>query len=252
MVNAKEYSYITLINEIKSDKNNDEYRPLTKPEEKQMILDTPNRDELNQKLIKHNITLVTKEVNKYRNQVDVDDLFQNGMIGLVIASERFDITATNRFSTFAYWYIKKYVYNSYDHANKQFDGKTNGMVQSMDAPLKNSGDGDDGGTFGNIVDDKIIIELPNTSPYKRMVDIDATEICSKLFTDLKKHGILSEKESFVLENRYLNGFSNGVIAKELNVSKTYISLLHKNMITKLKTFMSNQYGISNLEEILYA
>ena len=249
MVKPKEYSYMTLINDIKSDTKHNEYRPLTKPEEKEMIANTPDREELNQKLIKHNITLVMKEVNKYRNQVDVDDLFQNGMIGLVIASERFDITVTNRFSTYAYWYIKKYVYNSYDDANKQFDGKTNGMVSSMDQPI---GSEDGGATLANVIDDKLAIEPPNTSPYKRMVDIDTVNICSKLFTDLKMNGILSEKETYVLENRYLKGTSNTVIADELKVSRTYVSHLHKNMISKLKTFMSSHYGIDNLEEILYA
>ena len=62
-----------------------------------------------QTLIFHNLRLVLSIAGDYKNvsELPFDDLFQNGVIGLCVAAERYD--GSSRFTTFAYPWIKKYV-----------------------------------------------------------------------------------------------------------------------------------------------
>ncbi len=46
-------------------------------------------------------------VNYYNNKLEIDDLFQAGMMGLLKAAEKFDITMNTAFSTYATFWIKQ-------------------------------------------------------------------------------------------------------------------------------------------------
>lgn len=78
--------------------------PLLTPEEEQKA--TP------QELIYHNLRLVLSIASGYKgvSTVPLEDLFQNGCIGLCIAADRYD--RSGRFSTYSFPYIKKYVLKS--------------------------------------------------------------------------------------------------------------------------------------------
>lgn len=61
-------------------------------------------------LIRKNERLVRSEVKKVlglKNGVFYDDLYQEGMVGLLRAIEKFDFRQGNRFSTYATWWIKQ-------------------------------------------------------------------------------------------------------------------------------------------------
>lgn len=56
----------------------------------------------------HNLRLVLSIASKYKGYgVELDDLFQSGVLGLLIACERYD--GTVRFSTYSYNWILKYI-----------------------------------------------------------------------------------------------------------------------------------------------
>ena len=62
------------------------------------------------RLVESNLRLVSYVARRYGDLgVPFDDLFQEGAIGLVRAVERFDPARGVRFSTFAYWWIRKAV-----------------------------------------------------------------------------------------------------------------------------------------------
>ena len=50
--------------------------------------------------------LVRHVVNKYNFRTDYDDLYQAGMMGLIIAFKKYDQTRESNFLDYAYFYIK--------------------------------------------------------------------------------------------------------------------------------------------------
>lgn len=84
---------------------------LNKEEEQELFLKYLNGDKKARvKLILCNFKLVISIVNKYmRKDMIVDDMIQEGLIGLIKAVDDFDISKNFKFSTYASWWIKKYV-----------------------------------------------------------------------------------------------------------------------------------------------
>lgn len=61
-------------------------------------------------LVNHNIAFVLSMCRRYAGKgCRLDDLVQEGMIGLLKAVEHFDPAKGNRFSTYASWWIRAYV-----------------------------------------------------------------------------------------------------------------------------------------------
>jgi RNA polymerase primary sigma factor len=58
------------------------------------------------KLVYSNVRLVKKILNHYKWLNLDDDLFSEGLIGLCLAVEKYDYRKGNRFSTFAYYWIR--------------------------------------------------------------------------------------------------------------------------------------------------
>ncbi|MCM1984437.1 sigma-70 family RNA polymerase sigma factor [Lyngbya confervoides] len=58
------------------------------------------------KLYKANRGLIVAIALEYRTQADLDDLIQEGFLGLMKAARRFDPTKGHKFSTYAFWWIR--------------------------------------------------------------------------------------------------------------------------------------------------
>lgn len=75
------------------------YKPLTPEQE---ITATPEQ------LVKHSMLFVVSIAKQYGGRAsDLKDLIQEGMIGLIKASERYDSTKGFKFITYAVWYIQQ-------------------------------------------------------------------------------------------------------------------------------------------------
>lgn len=74
------------------------------------ILDTKIDKERIDDLVKSNIGLVRMFVNRYKHcGVPLDDLMQEGSIGLIEAAKRFDVDREVKFSTYARYWIILYI-----------------------------------------------------------------------------------------------------------------------------------------------
>lgn len=90
---SKEYKLLTFAEEIDLAKKIEKYTGR-------------RRQEAYDKLVYSNIRLVRKILNHYKFMNLDDDLFSEGLIGLCIAVDKYDYKKGNRFSTFAYYWIR--------------------------------------------------------------------------------------------------------------------------------------------------
>ncbi len=79
-------------------------------------MDKPDPRELSSEALYHAYRdLVFSIANQYKNYgVPLEDLKQEGMIGLILARDSFDASLGNEFSTYATYWIKKYILNALD------------------------------------------------------------------------------------------------------------------------------------------
>lgn len=67
-------------------------------------------EKLHNRMAESNLRLVVSIAGKYREcNVPLNDIIQEGNLGLMVAVQRFDVQLGNRFSTYAGWWIKHYI-----------------------------------------------------------------------------------------------------------------------------------------------
>ncbi len=97
-----------------------------------------------QKLVRHNLALVVAIARKQRRgTVRLDDLVQEGNVGLMRAAEKFDPHAGTRFSTYAVWWIRAYVGRYLKEARSTVRPRSGEAAQpdfSLDAAVGENGD----------------------------------------------------------------------------------------------------------------
>lgn len=70
----------------------------------------------------HNIKLVFNIAKKYMSLTnDFDGLAMNGVKGLAEAASRFDITKNIKFVTYAHWWVRKYILETFDKRRTYID-----------------------------------------------------------------------------------------------------------------------------------
>jgi RNA polymerase primary sigma factor len=87
------------------------YPPLSREEEKALALRVKAGDQrARELLVRHNLPFVVAVSRKYLGRgARLDDLIQEGNIGLLKAIEKFDTGKGTRFSTYAIWWIRAYI-----------------------------------------------------------------------------------------------------------------------------------------------
>jgi RNA polymerase primary sigma factor len=94
------------------------HKLLTKEEEFKLADDKTSQQSKNA-LIKSNLKLVMSIANKYQGRgLELEDLIQEGNIGLMKAVEKFDTSKDLRFSTYATWWIKQSILQAISDQSK--------------------------------------------------------------------------------------------------------------------------------------
>jgi RNA polymerase primary sigma factor len=119
--------------------------PLTAEAERELATraragDRAARDEL----VRRNVALVVAFVRKQAlGGVSFDEVVQEGNLGLLRAAEKYDPHAGTRFSTYAVWWIRAYVWKYLKLARSAVRPKSGTAARadfSLDAPLGEDGD----------------------------------------------------------------------------------------------------------------
>ena len=202
--------------------------PLSKEEEEKYIESylKGNQDARN-KLIEHNLRLVAHIVKKYdSNKEDTDDLISIGTIGLIKGIDSFSNSKGPKITTYCARCIENEILMYFRSNNKNL----------KNVSLNESVGFDKDGNEITILD---ILKAPKPD----YVDEINKKDNIKLLKDYM--GVLTDREKEIIIMRYgLNNTEEQTqkkIAKELKISRSYVSRIEKRALTKiLREFMKNK------------
>ncbi len=201
--------------------------PLTEEEEKLYIKEKMlgNKDARN-KLIEHNLRLVAHIVKKFDTKIaDQDDLIGIGTIGLIKGVDTFSLTKNVKLTT----YCAKCIENEilmYFRSNNKFSKNI-----SLNDAIGYDKDGNE----------IAILDILKTPKEDFIDDIEKKDNIKLLNKYIK---VLNKREKEILIKRYgLNNkdeLTQKEIAKDLNISRSYVSRIEKRALTKiLREFIKN-------------
>lgn len=202
--------------------------PLSKEEEEKYLelMLNGNQDARNV-LIEHNLRLVAHIVKKYEhNQVDSDDLISIGVIGLIKGIDSYSYKHGTRITTYAARCIENEILMYFRNDKK------NSKNVSMNDSLGFDKDGNE----------ITLLDVLKTPEPDFAGDIEVQDNIKSL---VKYLSVLNDREREIINKRY--GLNNNVemtqkeIAKELDISRSYVSRIEKRALTKLlREFIKNK------------
>ena len=205
--------------------------PLSKEEEdKYLDLYLNNKDKnARNKLIEHNLRLVAHIVKKYENtRNDIDDLISIGIIGLIKGIDTYSHIHNTKLATYCARCIDNEILMYFRNDKK------NSKNISIDEKVGFDKD-------GNEITFMDILKTPKPD------FIEDIHIQNNIKLLDKYINVLSDREKVIITKRYgLNNtdeLTQKEIAKELNISRSYVSRIEKRALTKLlrEFIRNNQY-----------
>ena len=207
--------------------NNVFKEPLSKEEEEKYIdLLLKGDKDARDKLIEHNLRLVAHITKKYENtNIDNDDLISIGTIGLIKGIDSYSKKHGTKITTYCAKCIENEVLMFF-RSNK----KNNNTI-SLDDPIGYDKEGND----ITILD---VLKTPKPDYVEDMYIKDNIKLLGKYLNGL------STREKEIIVRRYgLSGYDEQTqkeIAKDLNISRSYVSRIEKRAVTKiLREFIKN-------------
>ncbi|MBQ9024702.1 MAG: RNA polymerase sporulation sigma factor SigK [Bacilli bacterium] len=205
--------------------------PLSSEEEKKYLDDYLNNNDKDarNKLIEHNLRLVAHVVKKYETtRNDTDDLISIGIIGLIKGIDTYSHKHNTRLATYCARCIDNEILMHFRN-----DKKNNKNI-SIDESIGFDKD-------GNEITFMEILKTPKPDFAEDIHIQNNIKLLGKYMD------ILSDREKTIIIKRYgLNNtdeLTQKEIAKELNISRSYVSRIEKRALTKLlrEFIRNNQY-----------
>ena len=176
------------------------------------------------KLIEHNLRLVAHIVKKFDNsKYDTDDLISIGTIGLIKGIDSFKKSKATKITTYAARCIENEILMHFRSNKKQ------ASTVSLNDSIGYDKDGNEVSLIEMIKDDSIDFA-------------DSIHLKDNILLLKKYFHVLNKREQEILIKRYglLNEeeHTQKQIAKDLNISRSYVSRIEKRALSKvLKEFM---------------
>ena len=202
--------------------------PLSKEEEDECVRKAKLGDQdARNKLIEHNLRLVAHIVKKYEHRKeDMDDLISIGTIGLIKGVDSYSYKHGTRINTYCARCIENEILMYF-----RSDKKNNKNI-SLNEQVGFDKD-------GNEITFLDILKTPDPDYAMDIHNQNNIELLKEYF------GILNEREKEIIIKRYgLNNtdeVTQKEIAKELGISRSYVSRIEKRALTKmLREFIKNK------------
>lgn len=196
-------------------------RPLTPKEEQELLTKMAQGDEVaKNKLIEHNLRLVAHIIKKYyATYTDQEDLLSIGTIGLIKGVNSFDSSKGTRLATYAARCIENEILMYFRSQKK------NSIVTSINEPIESDSDGNPLTMMDVLYAEDTVAD-----------DIDLKIKSEKLYFLVES--IEDEREKEIIIKRYglynSKAMTQKEIAKELNISRSYVSRIEKKVLEDLR------------------
>lgn len=211
---------------------------LTLEEEKTLATKAFRGDKTAQKkLVEANLRFVIKIANQYQGYMDVEDLINEGNLGLIHAAEKYDPKTGNKFSTYAVWWIKAYIQKAIRETSTgirfpayKYEEMKNSKwrIASLDKVI--GGEGDEETTLMTFLQDERLV-----NPEDRFWEQETSSQLKKLIKSLSKN------EQTVLTKRFgLDGkepMSLSEVGTLMGYTKERIRQIEKKAILELRKNM---------------
>lgn len=199
--------------------------PLNQEEEQECLNRMKKGDPgAKEELILHNMRLVAHVAKKYQGtEEDIEDLISIGTIGLLKAVSTFDYNYQNRFATYAIRCIENELLMYFRKRKKAK------LEVSLFEPIGT----DKEGKQIQLVEVLLVDDVDVVHQMEMNRDVNL----------LKAHleQVLDEREALIIKKRYgLFGeqeMTQREIAKELDISRSYVSRIEKKALEKLKKLL---------------
>lgn len=198
-------------------------QPLSPQEERQyLILSRQGDMKARNLLVEHNLRLVAHIVKKYHNlEREKEDMISIGTIGLIKAINTYDINKGHRLVTYAARCIENELLMMLRQEKKT--AKNTSLYEPIGVDKE-----------GNEIHLLDILGFEETDLIQK---IDQKETIQKIYQELEKMEMNKEKKTLIM--RYgLYGrepMTQKEVAKELHISRSYVSRIEKRAIMLLKS-----------------
>ena len=193
--------------------------PLTKEEEEKYIKEMlEGNKKARDKLIEHNLRLVAHIVKKYDNKNETDDLISIGTIGLIKGIDSYSYKHGTKITTYCARCIENEILMNYRN------NKKNNKNVSINEAIGYDKD-------GNEITLLDILKTPDPDYAGQIHKDNNIKLLNKYIN------ILNTREKDIITKRYglnnKNEKTQKEIAKELNISRSYVSRIEKRALTKM-------------------
>lgn len=206
------------------------------------------------KLIKNHEKLIFKIASKFFG-IDIQDLFQVGVIGLIKASRNFKSDGTAKFSTYAYDYIFGEMYNlSMISKNIKLNKDTLKLCrkieeakESLQQIIKRIPTNTELAHFLEIDEELInnvemataeILSLDESALYQMIPEDNPIKIDNRIIID-ESMTVLSDEEKNIINCRYFKDYSQSETAKILGLTQASVSRYEKRGLQKMNEYITS-------------
>jgi len=215
------------------------YEKLTKQQQNDLYYAYKNGDKkAGDKLVLHTLRAILFTVKYSWEHDKIDDVMQEGTLGIIKALEKYDPKKGVSFNTYAQQWILAQV-NMHYHKNKSVVSTTKTANNAQDVPMEYSVE-DGHGEKEYILSD--IIQSENIDiDHELDVVIDRSSISNKVNHALS---FLSERDRCIIVKRYMmdKKITRNQIGKDMNLSRETIRLAEKSALGRLKKLMGAYYA----------